>query len=84
MHKKTFLMAAAACALMAWPIGGAMAQANNPSAKDMKGPPNANGYGKNEGIDSSSSMSSNSKKGSDDMPSASNMKGPPNADGYKK
>ena len=75
------LLTAVCIALMALP-GTAMAQEqmspNTPSAKNLKGPPNANGYG-----DSSATGSTSDSK-QEMPPSASNMKGPPNANGFQK
>ena len=86
--KRTFAIAAALAALLVTPLGGSAVMAQtNPSATDMKGPPNANGFGKHEGIDQSSSMAGtagSARNSTGDEPSASKMHGPPNANGYHK
>ena len=57
------------------------AESDAPSARDMKGPPNAAGFGK----DRSSQGSVGGESGrTTDAPSAKNMKGPPNANGFAK
>jgi len=52
----------------------------------MKGLPNANGFGKDEGIDKSSPMAgtAGAERGTESAPSATGLKGPPNANGYQK
>ena len=84
---KQLLVAAAGAALVVAP-GIALAQTNgttgdSTTASDMKGPPNANGYGKDTGMDKGSTATGKGG-GSSDNPSATNMKGPPNANGYSK
>ena len=80
---RVHLLAAACAACLAVPVG-AMAQdqptglaPDAPSASNLKGPPNANGYGQDNGR-------SGAAASKDDTPSASNLKGPPNANGYQK
>jgi hypothetical protein len=79
-----------ACISLVLPVGVAAAQnsgaSSAPSAEHMQGSPNANGYGKGEGLEKVSPMDGatgverNGKEGS----SATDMKGPPNANGYSK
>lgn len=71
---KTYAIAVLIAALVGAPLA-AMAQGEAPNAKDMKGPPNANGYGKDQGMDKTGGAE-------DKAPSAKDMKGPPNANGY--
>lgn len=52
-----------------------------PSATDMKGSPNANGYGKDKGTAAGTDAE---RQGGSDKPSGTDMKGPPNANGYSK
>ena len=81
---RKLLTIAAACAALAAVPGAAMAQgqsagqttADTPSASNMKGSPNANGFGK--------SNESGSTTPKEETPSASNLKGSPNANGFKK
>ena len=73
---KTTAIAIMIAALAGAPMA-AMAQGTTPSANDMKGPPNANGYGKDQGMDKTDTDPS------DKTPSAKDMKGPPNANGYQ-
>jgi hypothetical protein len=87
--RKGFITAFA-CISLVLPVGVAAAQnggtSSAPSAEHMQGSPNANGYGKGEGIEKVSPMEGatgverNGKEGS----SATDMKGPPNANGYSK
>ncbi len=73
------LITAATCAafiVLPGPLSAENA-ADAPSASNLKGPPNANGYGKSSGTSSSPDTKA-------EAPSASNMKGPPNANGYQK
>lgn len=85
---RTISIAAATLAALAGPLGGAaLAQTDQPSATNMHGSPNANGFGKHEGIDKSSPMTGaagSERSSSGDEPSASKMHGPPNANGYGK
>ncbi len=57
------------------------AESATPSARDMKGPPNAAGFGKNR---SSQGPVGGESGRTTDAPSATNMKGPPNANGFAK
>ena len=87
--RKRFI-AAFACTSLLLPVGIAAAQndgaSSSPSAERLQGSPNANGYGKGEGIEKASPMEGatgaerNGKEGS----SPKDMKGPPNANGYGK
>ena len=58
---------------------GAQGQSSpeGPIASDLKGPPNANGYGK----ETDTGPSGDTKA---EAPSASKLKGPPNANGFQK
>ena len=70
------LSAAVIAALMVTPVALPTAGfAQDESAKDMKGPPNASGYGKEKMGDTVVN---------DKTESAKDMKGSPNANGYKK
>lgn len=78
------LAVAAGCAALLYMPVVAAAQSDAGASK-MKGPPNANGYGKDQGIETQNPVVGNGGSDKDhDMPSASNMKGPPNANGYGK
>ena len=81
------LLAAASAALLLAP-GLAMAQAGStgepPSASDMKGPPNANGYGKDTGMAKGSTVVGGGGSSKDETSSGKGMKGSPNADGFGK
>lgn len=85
--KTILLPMIAAAALLAGP-GLAAAQSDTPpSAENMQGPPNANGFGKDQGIEKQSPVIGNAgpnAKGDEEAPTAKNMKGPPNANGYGK
>ncbi len=63
--------------LVALPFAAAPAAfaQDNPSAKDLKGPPNANGYGKEK----MGKTTTDEKEAS-----GKDLKGPPNANGYEK
>lgn len=81
------LLAAAGAALLLAP-GVALAQTgaagDAPSASDMKGPPNANGYGKDTGMDKGSTVVGGAGSSKDEGSSGKGMKGSPNADGFGK
>ena len=81
------LLAAAGAALILAP-GVALAQTGAtgeaPSASDMKGPPNANGYGTDTGMAKGSTVVGGAGSSSDEASSGKGMKGSPNADGFKK
>ena len=81
------LLAAAGAALLFAP-GVALAQAGStsgaPSASDMKGPPNANGYGTDTGMEKGSTVIGGAGSSKEEAPSAQNLKGSPNANGYGK
>lgn len=72
--KKLILVSAAIAALAASPLA-AFAQDGNSSStgQKMKGPPNANGYGKDQGRSSSEDTDKSNASGK--------VKGPPNANG---
>lgn len=84
---KLLLAAAAGAALVLAP-GIALAQAGStsgaPSASDMKGPPNANGYGTDTGMEKGSTVVGHAGSSQEETPSAKDLKGPPNANGYSK
>ena len=81
------LLAAAGAALTLAP-GLVMAQAGStgeaPSASDMKGPPNANGYGTDTGMEKGSTVVGGAGSSQEEAPKAKDLKGPPNANGYGK
>ena len=55
-----------------------------PGASNLKGPPNANGFGHAQDAGTAGG-SANGQAGSEgDAPSATNLKGPPNANGFRK
>ena len=83
------ILAVAATAVALVLPAAALAQtgaSDSPSASNMKGLPNANGFGKDEGIDKSSPMAgtAGAERGTESAPSATGLKGPPNANGYQK
>ena len=81
------LLAAAGAAFILTPVV-ALAQAGStseaPSASDMKGPPNANGYGRDTGMAKGSTVVGGAGSSKDEAPSGKGMKGSPNADGFGK
>lgn len=81
------LLATAGAALILAPCI-AMAQAGStseaPSASNMKGPPNANGYGTDTGMAKGSTEVGGAGSSKDETSSGKGMKGSPNADGFKK
>lgn len=85
MHALKLAMAAGCVALLSMPVAANAQSDTSSGASNMKGPPNANGFGKDEGIQKQNPVVGNGGTDQDhDMPSASNMKGPPNANGYGK
>jgi hypothetical protein len=86
--KKLLVIVVASASLFALPLT-AMAQSNDTQAPatNMKGPPNANGFGKDQetGRSSSGGAASGTDLNSKGGPtSAKDLKGPPNANGYSK
>ena len=86
--KKHLLYTLAGMAIALAP-GVALAQkspaaGDSTTASDMKGPPNANGYGTDTGLAKGSTVVGGAGSQGAETPSANGMKGSPNANGYGK
>jgi hypothetical protein len=85
--KKLLITAMASASILAFPLT-AMAQNNDASpTTNMKGPPNVNGYGKDQETGRSSSTggaTSTERNANDRMPSTNDLKGQPNTNDYSK